>query len=581
MQYLVLSMCVGAALSLAFAGCSDSSGTPPAEKASVEAASVETVPVEAARRGITLDLQSVQKDFRNYSAGCGIGYGGDLAGNVHSSPDYFFETAPEKTRAAFREAGVRFVRVCGVVNRWQGERAVRKSFYERWKKIWWGRAALTKKDWPWTKSENIFNLFKEENVKILVCLDNETYDPETDEVVKDDAIAVRETKAFVKWLKDNNYYDRVIGFELMNEPNFSVEVDRYVAYCKVMIPALKEVAPEKPIGLPIAVYMKNDPDLAAVRARMLGTKETKNRWDSDYFNQWSGHVVEKLGETAKHLSHIIIHTYGGDSVYTCGYRGIQDAETMMKTFGNISHCKIWITEWRERSDEDKRCHRMFRMALWRAKYLMMTAAQPSVDSTYMHFLQHFSGAIYISNGKKWWFQFDGAGKELPDITGDGKPQIDIGVTAPLYKMFNDALADHPLVVAHFSPLGKTASSKYYDSWVKMRRAAKGGGTDLPEVLGDFEYLAATNEKRDSLVILAANTHAAAQKIELNIPGHQVTGALVRTVTCRPDALDTYETPGEPKPWTVQSYMTMTAAQKIDVPANSIVTITATLKKEGK
>ncbi len=526
---------------------------------------------------VTLNLQTVQKDFRKYSAGCGIGYAGDLAGIVHSSPDYFFETEPEKTRAAFRAAGVRFVREMHVITRWQSVRAVRSWFANRYKRHTWGRAALTKKDWPWTKSENIFDIFKQDDIKILVCLDNPMYDPETDKVTSDVQIAVRETKAFIKWLKDNNYYDRVIGFELQNEPNFGLTVDRYVAYCKAMIPVLKEVAPDKPIGLPIAIYMKNDPDLAAVRARMLGTKDVKDRWDSDYFNQWSGHVINKLGDLAKDLTHIIVHTYGGNSNYTCNYRGIRDAETMMKTFPNISQCKIWITEWRERSDEDRRCHRMFRMTLWRAKYLMMAIAQPSLDSVYLHYLQHHSGGIYVSNGKKWWFQFDGSGKELPDITGDGKPQIDIGVTGPLYKLFNDALVNHPLVIAHETPLGNWASAKYYDSWVNMRLAERKGETNLPKVLGDFEYLAATNDKRDSLVVLAANTYETAKEISVKVPGYQVTGMTVRTMTCRPDALDTYEMPGEPKPWTVQSYMT--GKSTVEVPSNSIMTITATLKKE--
>jgi hypothetical protein len=60
---------------------------------------------------------------------------------------------------------------------------------------------------------------------------------------------------------------KVAGFELGNEPYWGKDPEEYGRRWCAIVPAMKEVWPDAQIGMPLAEYRPNDPDIASVCAR--------------------------------------------------------------------------------------------------------------------------------------------------------------------------------------------------------------------------------------------------------------------------------------------------------------------------
>jgi len=374
------------------------------------------------------------------------------------------------------------------------------------------------------------------------------------------------TVDFVKWVVDNGYQDVVAGFELGNETYFaSPEQQPLIAanWCEI-IPQIKKLMPKVELGIPIAEYFENDPDLTQVRNRMLASGELKRDtyFAPAVFNRSSTVFILGLTKQLHNISHVIHHSYGGDTPYSASYYGYKRYRNFEKCFPEIQGKKWWLSEVRERSDEDNRCQRMFRATLWKAHYWLMTIMQPEVDGLNHHQIYALTGALYQSGGKSWAVQWRDEGGEYLDFGSPyNKPRMDLGGAGALYRLYTEALKEHPLLLAHGTSKEQDTedtfytSCRVYDTMVANRKARKEGksGSSVPKVKGEVEYVVAATPNQGSLCLLMVNSGDKAQKVTINVPGKIFFAPTYRTLSCPEKYLDCREVPGDEKPWKLLSW----------------------------
>lgn len=566
-DFFAVALATGLAASLAQAD----SSTPDAVESAIPAVNIEVDPASAPI-----------KDLATLKAGAGFGFNGDLAEGTMNA-DWFYNTHRDETSRAFSDAGVRLVRMNQPVIRYQGDRADRVMFAKRFGRFEWGRRALDMtRSRGWTPPENLFGFFKERGMKAMLCLDGWVYDPETDAMTGDDETVERVILDYLKWIRDSGYADVVMGVELENEPYFGRTPPKdYARRWNRIVPKIHALWPDLDIGLPIAIYMQNDPDLEAVRRR----GELTDGLDAPglspaHYEQWTGNAIVSLNpETLACITHVQIHTYGADGWYTANYGGgIQRIRRMLKIYPELAGRHFWVTEWRDRSDEDWLSHRRFTTTLWKAQYLQMAVAQPDVDATFLHENGTCAGNLYQSNGRTWMLQQDIYGQRghMPDTTGDGRWRLDVGSAGPLFRFFGDALRRHPHILAHGDEKGYgfNANTRMYDADV-ARRAASRDGKELPPRATDLTWLVARADGaggHPSFAFLLVNTHEEPRDVTLSVKGCAMGQAWFHFITCEKGLADAAEMPGEPKPWKVTAYQGGLKNGRVTVPAQSIAVI---------
>lgn len=518
------------------------------------------------------------KDLTMLKAGAGMGFNGFLGEGVHANADWYYNTHREDTARAFAESGTELVRITDAVVHHQGERAERVMFATRWARHAWGRAALDMKRWrSWTAQENMFGFFKEHRMKVMLCLNGSVYDPDADAMTDDDGKVERATLDFLRWIQDRGYAETVVGAELENEPYYGRKPADYARRWNRIIPKIRALWPDLSIGLPIAIYAENDPDIAAVRRRGELTDALDGpTHTAAHINQWTGNAIKAMSrEALSGISHVQIHTYGANGSYTANHGGIRKARRMLKIYPELAGRNFWITEWRDRSDEDIVCHRQFSRTLWKAQYLQMAVAQRDVDATFLHANGTCAGNLYQSNGRFWVMQRDiFGGTKLPDTTGDGNWRLDVGTAGPLFRLFNDALRRNPLILAHGDEknYGFDANTRMYDADV-MRYFAERDGKSIPPRDTDLTWLIARNKgpERPSVALLLVNTHEDRREVRLSAKECTLGAAWFHLITCEKNLVNEAEMPGERKPWKVTAYQKR-AVGRITLPEQSIAVI---------
>lgn len=514
------------------------------------------------------------KDLRKISAAPSLGFHDDGAEYPHSDAPSLFVSNRTATAVAFAQAGVKLVRPQYALVRWQSERASRRHFYERYKNQTWGKSALNMdRWWSWVPQEKVFSFWKEQKMKAILCLQGEVLDETTGEMTREVAKVKEVVCAYVRWIIDNGYQDVVAGFELENEPFFGRDPAGYAKLWVEILPSVKELWPEAQIGLPLAVYSDGNPDLECVRQRMLatGALSAKKVHTADHINQWSGNAIVGMEPALDLVSHLVIHVYGADTYYDANIKCVERTRLMQQAFPKLAGKKIWITEWRDRAEEDMRSHRKFRTTLWKAHFLLTMLAQPDVDATCQLSLIGCSGALYLSR-RGYWMDGD---RSARDWDFAGASRLDVGGCGALYRLFNNALQDCPRVLAHGAPYGFKTMNTFYDSIIARNKARK-AGEPLPALKGGVEWLAALNAKGNKLAVLAVNSSENEETLNLQLDGLQVERQQVRILSCPLAALDTYELPGEPKPWRVEAFESR--ARTLRVPPNAVVVAEVSVKR---
>lgn len=531
------------------------------------------------------------KDLRESTCGTGLGYAGTLLEFPTETTSWFFEKDRAATAAALRDCGARLVMEWSALDKWQIGRAYAAADAAGRDAI---RARFGRGEGLLADPARWFSLRRENGIKVILSL--EQYRVWTDPAAgaaTEDLATVRETICdYLRWILDNGFKDQVAGFELGCEPYWGHDPEAYGRRWSEIVPAMKRIWPDAKIGLPLAEYRPDDPDIAAVRARCENLEwcQPGGEFSFSRLNQWSGRFIVAISNRLDDISHVTYHFYGADPAYGCSATGFNRIERFAKVYPEIKGKKVWITEWRERADENNRCHQMFFSALWKAHWLLLCLSRPEVDGVNNHCLGSLSGGLYVSDGRTWRVQWDERNSEWPDESGVGHPHFELGPSGPLFRLYNDALADHPVVLKHGTNESQGPDANPWFSAVYYENVSKVGpwlasGKDpaaKPRLFGATEWIAATNPERTSLALLLVNTMRSPWTAEVDAKGVAGWGApAIRTVSCPGDLVYDHERPGDPKPWTLEERTDPARGPgplAIEVPPHSFRTIVVPITK---
>lgn len=484
------------------------------------------------------------KDIRKADCVAGLGFNAALEG-VFSIPsdgndDWWFITNRVESARVLKNAGASLMRL-QCMNSW-----------------WNRRDKVTKKGYPSSNPKAAFDFYRANHFKVFVCLEAWNWPAATNCV------------EIAKWLKENGYENEVAGIECGNETYGHPKYEEFAPRWDYVIREVKKFWPKAKFGINIAEYFELNPDLAHMRARMLSDERfpRDNYFSAGEFNHFSTKYLMKLKElgTLPLISHVIWHAYGAETPYSCSYHGMKRFREYCEAFPELKGKQWWLTEIRERSDEDNRCQRMFRETLIMAHYHLMAITQPEVDAVCHHQLNALSGAIYQSDGRGWYDQwYDSRQDSFADLRSPyDMPRLSVGHCGVMYRILTEGLRLHPLIFAHGTSKGMNDEDSFYtsarvtDQVYALRKAKKerkvgGIGEVRPQIEGEVEYLATMNPGRNRLCLLMVNTKPVAETIRLTVKDRQFAAPVYRTLSCPEEYLDCREIPDEGRFWTQRSW----------------------------
>ncbi len=521
------------------------------------------------------------KDQRCIRAGAGIGYSGSLGHDNWANFEQFFVKEPDRTWDVCRAGGYWYDRTYGASQGWQQAMVLVRTKDPAVK------AAYAKKFhdpaiyFDWCRKHGVRNLLCLENTSAVTNYQNGASSSRIEDVKKGIA-------EYVQWIVDNGYRDQVVGFELGNEPYWGDDPEGSAARWAEIVPEIKRIFPEAGVGIAIAEYREGDPDVAAVRRRSTAVDkwfEGGSYYGFNKVNQWSGRFIVASSNYLHLCTHVIYHFYGGnvaDGLGPCGYTRIRN---FAKAFPEIAHLRVWISEWRERSDEDDRCQQMFSSTLTKAHYILSSTAAPMFDGSNLHTASSISGGFSIANGHgSWQVQWDPAGRDFTDPDFTGHPRIEVGPAGPMFRLYNEALQGHPLICAFGGwervkdPERDWTGVCFYGGTGRYEKWYSGGqGDKYPDSGGGPTWVAAASPDRSSVNLLVCNSSHAEWHQKFEFPGFRIAGKRrVRTYSCPAKYVQCHMIPGEPKPSWEEDYET--DAEELTIKPYTIATVSCRLER---
>ena len=503
---------------------------------------------------ITIEIDAGEapiKDMRNSTSAPDLGYAGAMLEYGTTVAEWFYISNRVESAKLVRDAGAWVVRPWTANAHWQRGMAWAKTKDRAAMLARYRRDALI-------DPQAYFSFWKENGMKAILCLENYGVysDAEKGTSTNDIEIVKKVICDYVKWIVDNGYTDCVAGFELGNEPYWGKNPEEYGARWSMIVPEIKRIWPEAKIGMPIAEYRAGDPDIAAVRARATGLEwvEGGGEFSFNRLNQWSGRFIVAMSNQLHNVSHVVYHFYGGDGAYGCSASGFARILNFAKVFPEIADKRVWITEWRERADEDNRCHQTFFSSLWKGHYLLACLSQPNIDGISLHNLGTLAGGISVSTGN-WIVQWDPSNRDYPDPDYAGVPRLEVGPAAPIFSIYTEAIKVHPVILKHglYGNQGTNAhywaSAIYYGSALSQIDALAKGKDKLPPIKGTVEWVATMNAEKTSLSVLMVNTLDRKVEMPIALKGFSFAGApVVRSVTIEEGHVYSHLIPGERPLW---------------------------------
>ena len=495
------------------------------------------------------------KDQRQSSTAPDLGYAGALTEGYGDCAWFYDPAHADATWKLFREAGAHVLKQWDSVMTWQ------KGLHE-------SKAGNPNPKW-------CFDFWKKHGVKVLLTLEHrKVFEDAACTKTTDDLETVKRTILdYVRWIVKNGYQDVVGGFELGNEPYWGSDPEGYAARWVAIVPEIKKIFPEAKIGMPLAEYRPNDPDIAAVRARATGLDWVQGGGEFSFskLNQWSGRFIVAMKPVLDDITHVIYHFYGADRAYGCSQSGYNRIHNFAKVFPEIADKRVWITEWRERADEDLRCHQRFFSTLWKGHYMLGVLMQPEIDGISLHNLATLSGGLYVTTDKGTWCVQRGANDREYPYVGDSKdPVMEVGPAGPVFRLFTEALMDHPIVIEHVVPGGQPGEivhgkgthgqwhgiwggTLFYESGLRAQTAADAGTPpdQWPAIDSLWECVVALSANRDSAALLLVNSHPYEDEIPVTlVNGTSFAGeAVIRSASVEKAHLFECQVPGTPHLWT--------------------------------
>jgi hypothetical protein len=491
----------------------------------------------------TIDIDLTAKpirDMKKTANGVAMGVNGALEAWLCSFPgndDWLYVSNKVETARIFRQAGLRVLRLQGM-------------------NTWFGGRNLRTKDgkFPRTNPKAAFDFYKANGIKVFVCLECWSQS------------AVSNNLEIIKWIIDNGYKNQVVGIEMGNETYASSKYHTLAKFWPQVIDGARKMWPNLPFGLVLGEYMENDPDVAQIAARMKSTEKLVHgwTWDTGYFsageaNRNTARFVEAMSNHLHKIDHVIYHAYGAETPYSCSYYGFKRFRNFIEAYPQLKGKKYWLTEVRLRSDEDNRCQRIFRETLLWGHYALMALCQPETDALLQHQASAQSGTVYQSNGREWiiqWYDgFEWGGRQFPDYTTPyNLPRLEVGSMGVLYRLFTEAIKDHPLFLSHGTSKERDTEDTFYTSarvtdQVYAHRRALIEGTPknmAPRVEGEMEYVVAFG--KNELCLLMVNTKSTPQSIKFTVKDHRFFAPVYRSLSCPERFIDCRAIPGEGPVW---------------------------------
>ena len=464
------------------------------------------------------------KDLRNSTSAPDLGYAGAMLESSTLVSEWFYISNRVESAKLVRDAGAWVVRPWSANDCWQ-----RGLAWVATK----DRAALQKK-YPYAvfiDPHAYFSFWKENGMKAILCL--EIYgvygDVEKGVRVNDIESVKKVICDYMKWIIDNGYKECVAGFECGNEAYFGNDPELYGARWSAIIPEMKKIWPDVKIGIPLAEYRPNDPDIAAVRARATGLDWVQGGGEFSFsrLNQWSGRFIVALSNQIHNVSHVIYHFYGGDGAYGCSASGFARIKNFAKVFPE--------------------------------HYLLSCLAEPNVDGISLHNLATLAGGLSVSVNGHWLVQWDPTNHDYIDIDWEGSPRMEIGPAAPVFAIYTAALKKHPIILNHGNceKQGKGvtvwASAMYYGSSTAQMRAMGNciPKEKWPKLQSNVEWAATMSADRSSLAVLMVNSGGRKIDMPISLKGVKFAGApVVKSVTIPEKYLYAHLVPGERPLWIV-------------------------------
>ncbi len=506
-------------------------------------------------KSIKLDVDLTAKpikDQRNLSSAPVLGYAGVLNRNYED----LYNTNKYNTALAMKKAGAWLQRQWSGCGEWQADK---KNNYRN--------VTL------------LFQFMKDNGFRQIMNLEQwNAIDPATGKRTNDINVVKNVIADYLKWIRANGFEGTVAGFELGNETYFDRAPEVTAERWKVIVPEIKKVWPNAKLGIPMAEYIATDPDLEAVRNRGRKQEWVKDAgfYEFNPHNQWSLRFVEALGDTIKDVTHVIYHFYGAETPYGCTYLGFERIRNFAKLCPQVKDKKVWITEWRERSDENGIAWRFFYTALWRTHYLLTALAHEEVEAMNLHCFDSIANMVSTPDG--FIYQLDSGLNYMKDYWNVGPMRFERNVVGATYNLLTTALKQCPVVLRHGNSTTESeesykTSARFYDSTVAHLRALYSGktGEDIPAVDGDVEYLVTVNrpgKDADMMMILMVNTTDKPAEIKLSVPGKRLCNPIYRTLQCYDGMLYAAEVPGDGRPWYERAWIDPVGADPINFWANA-------------
>ena len=507
---------------------------------------------------IDLDMKAKPlKDMSNSGCNQGMGFNAALE-NVWgvANDDYWFVTNRIEAARVLKAAGANLLRL-QCMNSWFWRR--NPNPYDPKSKD--PKEVQRYKGYKQTNPKAAFDFYKANGIKVFVCIECHKQE------------AVEENVEIVKWIVDNGYKDVVAGFEMGNETYSSPKYPTFAPYWQKFIDQAEKIWPKLPLGMNIGELFELNPDIVHMRNRLMSDEQIKRDWShagayfsADNFNRYSMQFVQAMSNYLGKISHVIYHAYGCETPYSCSYHGFKRFRNFTEICPELKNKKYWLTEIRQRSDEDNHCQRIFRETLVTAHYSLMALCQPETDGFCQHQLTALSGAIYQSTGKDWFIQwYDSSQDQLPDrMAPYGLPRMDVGQMGVMYRIFTQGIAECPIFLAHGTEKGAgtnewdyCCSARLADDIYARRRAIKEGkkafslfssGDGYPEVKGELEWVASTRKSRNKLCLLMVNSKNEPQTVRVTAKGKMFAAPTYRTLSCPEEFVDSCEIPGEGRAW---------------------------------
>lgn len=560
-------------------------------------------------RTITLKLNA--KPIRDISASSScpiLGYAGAGVGGGEDSK-WLFETHRKEAAAVFRKCGARFVRQWDAVRQWRQGAGARMLWSKKLGKMENRHPEMT------TDMKNAFSFYKEYGIKVMLTLEN--YGVITNNVTgagtSDIEYVKKEICEYVQWIVDNDFKEVVAGFELGNEPywmghamytNEGCSPERYAERWCAIVPEIKKIFPECKIGMPLAEYFSADPDIAAVRARTDQAEklEANGYFDASSMNQWSARFIKAMKSQLHNVSHVIYHSYGADAPFSATYWGIRRYRLFTEAFPELKGKKFWITEWRDRSDEEVPSHMRFRETLNKSAYMLMMVAQSDVDGMNLHEFRCQTGSMVWSfwNDKaktgSWSVQWMNGGPDRPDYDSVGESRVYVGSMGPAMQLMVESLRRNPLVMDFGSDNYGSysegcsnavwACSDYYASVIDYRTGIRKGlaSEKMPKIKGDCQYLITCDKGKNIWALHCVNMNPHDVDFDIEFDGYCNPGAPdIRVTCCEERFADAHEIAGTARlsrEYAYQPYAVEAGKYRITIPGNSVTTVTIPVRRGG-